>query len=194
MGRNSGKPSVSARSIRARRIAVLILTASALGAHPVSALAQTQPAAEAPARTGPCHVFSVEGDQADVKQLRANCRGRGFVLGSATEFSVVTNDALQATLVDARLGGERRVILLSFQDDGQPLVEDLSGEIALAAGRGPMSPLAGVDIDVATFASGGSIGVHGRSEDRGSAKADGIGIGQHIALERARRGGGAAQQ
>jgi hypothetical protein len=111
-----------------------------------------------------------------------------MMLGPVSEFVAIDNDKLQATLIDAHIGSERRILLLSLQDDGRPLLEDLSGEIALAAGRGPMSGTNGIDLDLERFGSTGQIGVHGGPEDNGSGKSDSIDIGQQIAFEQSRQG------
>jgi hypothetical protein len=115
------------------------------------------------------------------------------LLGPATAFEAIPNEALQATLVDIRLGAERRVLLVSIQPDGTPLLEDLTGQLARAAGRGPMSALDGVRLDLNRFRRDGQIGVVGLLEDRGAAKADVVNVGQQITQARAERGGPTAQ-
>jgi hypothetical protein len=112
------------------------------------------------------------------------------MLGSVTRFEAIPNEALQSTLIDAYRGGERRVLLLTIQEDGQALVEDLTGQIALAAGRGPMSAIDGVELDLKEFARTGEVGVRGKADGRASAKADKISIRDQIALERTRRSRG----
>jgi hypothetical protein len=138
-----------------------------------------------------CHVFAISGEQGQPSELRASCQGRGLMLGRATGFEAIVNEALQATLIDIRLGTERRVLLLTVQPDGTPLVEDLGGQLALAAGRGPMAELDGVELNLHAFAATGEIGVRGRPEDRGSRKADRVSLGPQIAAERSRRGSAA---
>lgn len=79
------------------------------------------------------------------------------------------------------------MLLLTFQEDGQPLSEDLTGQIALMAGRGPMSGIDGVELDLKAFAKSGEIGLQPAPQDRGRARADRINLGEQIAFERARR-------
>jgi hypothetical protein len=116
-----------------------------------------------------------------------------ILLGPVTSFEVIHSEALQATLIDARLGDERKVLLLTLQEGGQALVENLNGQIARAAGRGPMSQIDGIELDFKQFAATGNIAVRGQPQDRPRARADKIGLGQQIALERGRRAQGAAQ-
>jgi hypothetical protein len=135
----------------------------------------------------PCFVYAaaLEGGTQD---LRASCKGRGLMLGSTTGYHVIANDALPATLIDTWRGSERRVLLISVQADGAPFVEDLSGQIALAAGRGPLSRVEGIELDLANFASDSHIGVHAAPESVDRAKVVTIDIGQQVAMERLRSG------
>jgi hypothetical protein len=134
-----------------------------------------------------CRVFALDAPSGQPRELRAACRDRGIMLGLASQFQVIVNEALRATLVDIRWEGQRRLLLLSMLDDGAPLVEDLTGQLALAAGRGPMSSLEGVEIDLGAFTLTGEIGVRGRPEDDGAAKTDKIAVGPQLAAERVRR-------
>lgn len=146
-----------------------------------------------PDHDGPCRVFAFDAPGGDVKDLRAGCGGHGLILGPVTSFEAIANEALQATLVDMHLGSSRRVVLLTMPADGQPLLEDLTGQLALAAGRGPMSELEGVELDLKAFARTGEVGVRGRPQDAGSRKAGKVGLARQIALTRARLSGRPAQ-
>jgi hypothetical protein len=167
-----------------------------LAATPVGAQAGTPSAGEAAFADAqgrgprPMCMFRTEPPSEGVPQQRlyANCGGRGLPLGPAQTYEAFANPALKATLVDLRNGEDRRILLISLGDDGVPLVEDLSGQLALAAGRGPMSELADVKLDLGRFVQHGEIGVGGGSEDTGPARVDTINLGQQIALERSRRG------
>lgn len=168
----------------------LIATAGVL-ALSVPALAQEQATSKPNPQPLPnvCRLFSFQDAKEGPRLLHANCPKGGLVLGRVTSFEAIANESLMATLVDARNGASRRVVLLVVQDDGKTLVEDLGGQIALAAGRGPTSDIEGVDLDFKQFAQTGELGVLGRSEDRGRFKADRISAGQDIALLKARSGG-----
>lgn len=166
-------------------MAILIVGLS-LGQAITPAAAQSTNTAEVPSQL--CRVSAVEGPAGPVQDLRASCGGRGLILGRITSFEAIPNEGLHATLVDARLGSERRVLLLSIKEDGQPLVEDLTGQVALAAGRGPMSGIDGVELDLSGFGQAGQIGVIGRPEDTGPARSSTLNLGQQIALEGLRQG------
>jgi hypothetical protein len=165
-----------------------LVALSALGlVLSVPAAAQEQdPSANAGLSSEPCRVFATDGAEGEAKRLWANCRGRGVILGPVTRFQAIVNEGLQATLVDTRFGSEQRVLLLSIQDDGQPLVEDLSGQIALAAGRGPLSEITGLEIDLGGFAEGGRLSVRADPQ-AASQQAAQLDLGRQIAAERARR-------
>jgi hypothetical protein len=145
----------------------------------------------APADTGgPCMIFATESRNEGVSDVRAACGGHGIVLGAATGYEAITSEDLQATLVDLRLGSLRRVVLLTLQSDGQPLLEDLTGQLALAAGRGPMSDLEGVELDLGQFVRSGVIGVRGQAQDTGPRKAARVELAPQVASARARFGDG----
>ncbi|MGV3553824.1 MAG: hypothetical protein ACO1OD_01060 [Croceibacterium sp.] len=110
------------------------------------------------------------------------------MLGEATAYEVRANHSLRATLVDTWFWDNRRVLLISQQDDGSPLVEDLSGQIALAAGRGPMSGLVGVELDLSQYIETGSISVRESATSGAKRQEAQVNLGAQIALERSRRG------
>lgn len=181
------------RSATISRIVALFFTCSGLIVSPTPTFGQTQPGESSKQAYKPCQVFAVSGTEDGAQELRADCNGQGVILGAVSQFTAITNDALQTTLIDARLGGGRRILLVSLEPDGQPVVEDLGGQIALAAGRGAMSELTGVELDFTSFAADGRIGVLGRPEDQGKASTNSISVGQQIAAERTRRQQAAAQ-
>lgn len=123
--------------------------------------------------------------------LIGNCRGRGVILGPTDEYKIVRNESLGATVVDLQFAGKRRVLMLTLQDDGQVLVEDLGGQIALAAGRGPLSDIAGLTIELEGFAEDGGLAVRPGPDDSSRQVAQ-LNLGQQIAAERGRRLGSAA--
>lgn len=170
--------------------AFLLLLGAGLAAMPAAAQEIAQPS---PVPEPACRVFAVKRAEGPVQDLHAGCRGVGVMLGPVTAYEVIGNDALQATLIDARLGTERRVLLLSLQADGQPLVENLTGQLALAAGRGPASEIEGVELDLARFADDGQIGLSGQVEDTGLTKSERINLAGQVALERASAPVGAQQ-
>jgi hypothetical protein len=142
-----------------------------------------------------CVVFSVGAPpgkpQPEIKQLYAKCPDRTLILGQVTAFEAVVNEGLQATLVDAVLGEERRVLLLAAQKDRPTLVEDLNGQIARAAGRGPMSTIEGIALDLKRFAETGEIGVAGGLDERGRGGSGRVDVKGQVALERSRSSSGA---
>lgn len=140
-----------------------------------------------------CLVQAQPDSHTGLQELRANCRGRGLILGEASDYKVTYNEALNATLVDMRLDGERRLLLITIQDNGLPLLEDLSGQVALAAGRGPMSELDGLEIDLSQYLTDGEIAVRPAAGGAAGEKSGVVKIGEQIALERARRQEAAVQ-
>lgn len=95
----------------------------------------------------------------DDEALVARCGVYTIPLGRAETFKVFANKDTEAVLVDLRNPQSRRLIMISRQDDGQPLTEDISGQISLSAGRGPLSSIANLDVDLTAFEKDGTIGV-----------------------------------
>lgn len=169
----------------------LMLLAGVLGASPAYAQADGEtppgPAVERPF----CAVQESDLKNSDPdapKTLMALCGRQAVLLGAAEEYSVSANERLGAILVDLRRGESRRVLLVSVQGEGQPLLlEDISGQIAMEAGKGPMSPIDDVEIDTAGFAAEGAIALQGG--DAGTT----IQLGEQLAEARAHIAAGAEQ-
>lgn len=153
---------------------------------PFAAPAAAQDLVAGKASPPACRAYATASASDKAQELLASCHGRGVVLGSITAFSASYSEALQALLIEANFGPERRVYLISPGADGRPQVEDLSGEIALAAGRGPMSGLGDVEIDATAFALTGAIGVRGQTADNRSSRQASINLGAQLITERSR--------
>lgn len=172
------------RSGLSRRISALAMLLFPALALPT--LANAQDAGTTTARTPPPCLFRTEPASDDgLPRLYASCRGRGLTLGPVSEYHVFRNEDLDATLVDIRSDGDRRIMLISFED-GQASAEDLTGQIAVAAGRNPTSHLAEVDLDLAAFANEGRITVHRNPRAAGQPEVVSVNAGQQIAAERSR--------
>ena len=177
---------------RGRLLRQLLGTAgliSVLASAPVSAQSEDrQPApGERGNAPGGCAVTAQPGEIDGVETLHADCSGRLVILGPATAYKVVPNERLNATLIDLQFEHERRMLLLSMGADGLPLLEDISGQVALAAGRGPMSDIGDVVVDPGEFARAGRISV--RADERAeSARGENrqIALDEQLARERAR--------
>ena len=131
-----------------------------------------------------CVVSERELGEGEAPQVIAACGGRAFVLGQADSFEAFENRGLNATVIDLVLGSERRVLLISFPDGetGQPLLEDITADLARSAGRNVRADLKDLALDFSTFAEDGEVGASqaGRSGR--------INIGQQISAEVSRRG------
>jgi len=181
------------RGIRSLAAVVgLALLASAL---PASAQSETASAPQAEAPKHICELQSVDLAQGAAQELHAICGDRGLVLGPVSEFSVLANDNLNTMLVDVQYQGDRRILLLSIGKDGLPMVENLTGQIARAAGKGPMSAIDDVTVDLTGFASDGAIAVKRKAGDKEQGGTEAqirqISVGQQLALEQARPSSGA---
>jgi hypothetical protein len=139
-----------------------------------------------------CFVFTVDGTVSGTKELRASCGGRGIILGGTTGYRVFENHALKAIVIENNLDAQRRIVVIRLEADGQPMVEDITSDLALAAGRGVMSNLRGLDINLEGFAADGAVGVGPAAGDATNDKSGIVNIGQRIADARA--GQGAATQ
>lgn len=177
------------------RFAARILVGLACSALPATgAVAQVDARPSLPSANRPSVCDVRADDTAELalngaKPVFANCGGHGVMLGHANDFRVFRQEALQAVLVDMRRDQERRVLLVSLQPDGTPLLEDISGQISMAAGRGPLSSLEGVEIDLSGFAREGLVGVRGGPDESGaSARTSAIELGRQLAELRSIRG------
>lgn len=168
-----------------------------LGLSASPAAAQQYPLPSERPEAGICTVFagaSVDGMQ----EVRARCWGTGLTLGSADRFRAFANPTLRSTIVEIERGGKRRVLLLRPFVDEQPLVEDISGTLAVAAGRVSWAGIDGLTLDFGQFVTSGRIGVapdpfatanvEGRTSDSlsSSVEANELRVDQHIALDEAR--------
>jgi hypothetical protein len=149
----------------------------------VLALIIAQAISSAPLK--PCDVFAQPATDGQAPVLIANCSGEGFLLGSADSYQVLQNAALRATIVDITQGTERRVLMLSY-DNHKPLLEDITGSLALAAGRSAMSGINGLDIDLNAFAQSGTVSVRAAVGDAKPDNAATISLGSQIEAEQAR--------
>lgn len=200
--------SIRSGSLRASRLfacsalAFTTLAASCLLSAPAAAQTAPSPlpispeAAFAAAKADlPACIVAKTGQQATPSGtggvLVASCNGHPVLLGAADQYDIRTNKALGAVVVDLWHGGARRVLLVSAGPDGGPLVEDLNGEIALHAGKGPMAPIEDVEVDTSGFASEGSVSVQNSS---GAVSAASIDLGPQIAAVQAGTAAAAPQQ
>jgi hypothetical protein len=171
---------------------LFVIAASAIAVLPAKP-AYAQTATTAPSNQL-CYVFTVDAVAGGPKELRASCKGHGFIFGGTTEYHVVTNDTLKTVVIDNRFGSERHVMLIAVGDDGQPHAEDITGDLAHAAGRGVMSGLRGLDVNLDGFASSGAIAVSPSAGDTAPAKNGQVDIGHHMAAEAVRQSQAAAQK
>jgi hypothetical protein len=78
-------------------------------------------------------------------------------------------------------------LLLSQGADRLPLLEDISGQIALAAGRGPMSDIGDVTVNLKEFAGAGRISVHPADRvEAGGGEARQLALDEQLERERGR--------
>lgn len=94
----------------------------------------------------------------------AICGMKGLVLGYADSFEIATSKQIPAVLVNLLRGSERRILLVSLKEGGLPFLEDLTGQISVNVGRGPMSSLEGIEVDISGFASDGTIILRSQEE------------------------------
>ena len=135
-----------------------------------------------------CHVESVEIAADAPMQLQAACGTHGLILGPVSTFSVSTNGDLNAMLVDVTYQGKRRLLMLSLGDDGFPTLQNVTGQIARLAGKGPMSGIDDVDVDLTNFASAGTVMVNRvTAEGQAEAATSEIDLGEQITAEQARQ-------
>ncbi len=156
-----------------------------------AALAQTAAPKTEPSRSSNCLVQARKVEGKASKRIVANCRGHGLQLGEADQYGVFSQDTLKAVLVDVRLGSRRTIWLISPREDCPPILEDVSGQISVAAGRNAFSSLSDTIIDFGRFARDGSIEIREVQGAKSAQEAKGaiapsvtIDFGQQIAQVR----------
>jgi hypothetical protein len=94
-----------------------------------------------------------------------------LLLGVADEYKAYPAEALGAVLVDLKRASAHTLLLITPREGGQPLLENISGQLSLAAGRGPATTVRELSLNFDKFASDGIVEV----ADKGSglAKAQG---------------------
>lgn len=102
----------------------------------------------------------------------AACWGTGVYLGQADTVRSFANPGLEATAIELERDGARQVLLIRPDAEGQPLVEDLGGELAVSVGRGPWLGIEGLSIDFGQFAERGSIAIADLGTATGAAGAN----------------------
>lgn len=126
-------------------------------AVPVAAGAQESAAEVSPAPL--CTIAEKSSERGAIDAVIAICGTQGVWLGRADKVELIENRVIGATLVDLRRGFTRRILMITTVEGHAPLVDDVTGQLARAAGRGPLSGLEGVRLDLGRFATEGSIGV-----------------------------------
>jgi hypothetical protein len=136
-----------------------------------------------------CAVVGVVVGEEREQEVRAQRWGTGLILGKAERFRTHLNVGLGATIVELEQQGERQVLLLRADANGQPITEDLSSSLAVAAGRAPWSRLDDLTIDFGDFPTRGRVGIGRRTDPaRGGTTPPGLNsagiveIDKHIAL------------
>lgn len=158
----------------------------------LSGLAPAQPAVaqeltETAATRSACNASARSSDG----NLVVVCGETGFLLGRPSRYSLVALPSQEGTIVDTSYGDDRRVWLVTGLGNGEFVLEEISGAIAGAAGRGTTLNLLGVSIDLEPASNGRAIAV---SKSDGSEKAlsASIDISALAAQTRRARSGAAA--
>lgn len=99
---------------------------------------------------------AVEGplDGSAVKSLTVACGQAGLSLGQVDAFELIQLPALRAAVVVTSFDRARRVWLVTIEGDRELGLEELTGTIARAAGRGTSMRLDGLEFDVGPGATG----------------------------------------
>jgi hypothetical protein len=172
----------AAMKVSSRRRLVFALLPAVAAAH-VPGAAQDYPhPAEQPASAA-CTVSEGATAEDGIRPIRAHCWGYGLDLGSASRATWSSNEELRATIVELERSGERQVLLLRPFAGGSPIVEDLTGTLALRAARRSWEGLQGLSFELAGFAESGSIAV--TSADA-AIEPFTLDVAEYIALDEAR--------
>ena len=116
--------------------------------------------------------------------LIALCGGTGIYLGDADRYAVASHVASGAMAIEIKRLGRTRVMLLSRDARGRVSAEDISGALAVAAGRLPTGGLRGLATDLAQFGEEGTIGLAAAGGDAAATNGDAraFSLAEHLSL------------
>ena len=163
-------------SNRSWRQTLSTLVAVALSGVPIlasPAIAQVRGAPVEVSTDPACAVVAGPAGEGSGQRLLARCWGIGLVRGTADRSQSFSNPERWATIVEIERLGERRVLLLRPGPDGRILQEDITANVAVAAGRRPWAGLEAVSVDYGSFSASGRLVVSASGlDDAADAAAD----------------------
>lgn len=129
---------------------ILVPLAVAL-ALPSSAFAQAPSGSNSPTRCRGIEQTTVSGAE---PELHVVCGQAGTMLGPVDGFEIADLPALRSAVVVTTLYGSKRAWLLMQEDERLLAVEEITGTIARAMGRGPQRKIDDLDLDLGRGAAG----------------------------------------
>lgn len=118
-----------------------------LSFHSESLLAQADVAS-------PCKTYLGSLDEGGAEVLQIVCGNAAAVLGQVDDYELVDLPALDAAIVVTTLNQSRRVWLAMPDGDKALILEELTGTMARAAGRGATANIEGIDLNLDQIAAG----------------------------------------
>jgi hypothetical protein len=118
---------------------------------PSSAFAQAPSGSNSPNRCRGFEQTTVSGAESE---LHVVCGQAGTTLGPVDGFEIADLPALRSAVVVTTLHGSKRAWLLMQEDERLLAVEEITGTIARAMGRGPQRKIDDLDLDLGRGAAG----------------------------------------
>lgn len=160
-----------------------------IGVGGAALLAASSSGATAQAPAAPlCRAFEEAIEPGGPRVLQVVCAKAGTVLGRVDAYQMSPLPALKAAVVVASLDRSRRVWLVTSEGERSLGVEEITGTIARAAGRGASTRLDGLELGFGDGATGqltaGIMSVRDRKRGGAAGQVD---LGQLVARMRAIR-------
>jgi hypothetical protein len=85
------------------------------------------------------------------------CGGKGVILGSATSFESALNAETGAAVAVIKRDEETRVLMVHADSDGNAMLENITGDLAMKNGRSVQAGLGDLAVDLSRFAEEGLV-------------------------------------
>lgn len=125
----------------------VVLAASSLVSTPISAQASEDSRSD-------CAAYETSPVKGEDPQLYVACGKYAVTLGSVDSYELVQLPGLRSAMVVTTLEGSQRAFLVIEDGAEGVALEEITGTIARAAGRGAKSDISGIQLDLGSAATG----------------------------------------
>jgi len=135
-----------------------------------------------PTRIEPCKLIEGPPDRKGKPQVAVGCGRFGAVLGSGEDVHGQTDPTSGAIVVTLKRFGATRVYLATPRIGARPLLEEVTGDLAIALGKRPDRGIGNANVDLSQFAAKREIRVTVTDAGTSAAlKGKSISMEEHVA-------------